>query len=319
MQDTGGDFMNTIKHPINTLKAFIHGKRYDFRPQDRQLLQQIGNKKIDRMTVYRKPLNSAINSMLNALSLGNWNEEKKKYGYDNFFHLYLKVDLENGHSVKVEKNEVITITPTFTQDDLVDAEYFPLRNIYQLNLTLDTLLNNTRMMMGDALFFSYNPFTNNCQNFLLNILRANRILQINPDAQQFIYQDKISEIIKNINPLTQKVAETVTDTAHRFNILTEGAGLRKLDVARKIARKKGIKGQIDISERKNKRFKIKRPDGQIIHFGVWPFKGHGTYIDHNDDKIRKAWQARHSKIMKDGSPAYLNPNSPDFYSFRILW
>lgn len=94
---------------------------------------------------------------------------------------------------------------------------------------------------------------------------------------------------------------------------------RKLELAQKIAKSMGIEGILEISNRKNKRFKITRPDDKIIHFGQWPFRGYGTYIDHYDNSIREAWRARHGKIIKDGKPAFLNVNSPEFYSWWILW
>ena len=94
---------------------------------------------------------------------------------------------------------------------------------------------------------------------------------------------------------------------------------RKLSVARAIMRRKGINGKLDISNRKNKRFVITLNDGSKIHFGVWPYKKHGTYLDHGNDKIRQAWKARHKAILKDGKPAYLNKHSSEFYSWNLLW
>jgi len=97
---------------------------------------------------------------------------------------------------------------------------------------------------------------------------------------------------------------------------------RKLSEARKIALKKGIiksPEELQISKAKNKRFVVIK-DGKRINFGVWNFSGKGTYIDHNDNKLRDAWRARHSKILlKDGTPAYMSKDSPDFYAWRILW
>jgi hypothetical protein len=93
---------------------------------------------------------------------------------------------------------------------------------------------------------------------------------------------------------------------------------RKIKEARAKAKKEGIKGEIYLSKAKNKRFAI-MVDDKIINFGVWPYAGKGTYLDHKDDKIREAWRSRHSKILKDGKPAYLNKNSPEYYSWRILW
>lgn len=93
---------------------------------------------------------------------------------------------------------------------------------------------------------------------------------------------------------------------------------RGLKQVREIANKKGIKGEINISKAKNKRFNI-IVDNKLINFGLWPFKGKGTYIDHHDEKIRNAWRARHEKILKDDKPAYKNKHSADFYAYHLLW
>ena len=96
---------------------------------------------------------------------------------------------------------------------------------------------------------------------------------------------------------------------------------RGLNIVRDIAKKKGIKNweTLSIAEAKNKRFSIISPSGKKINFGLWPFKGEGTFIDHGDKNLLGAWRARHMKIMKDGKPAYLDKESPEHYSYYILW
>ena len=95
---------------------------------------------------------------------------------------------------------------------------------------------------------------------------------------------------------------------------------RKISVAIKIAKEKGLNfNSLSLSTANNKRFSIRSPTGKLINFGQWPFSGKGTFIDHGDEKIKEAWKARHSKIMKQGKPAYLNPESPEYYSWNILW
>jgi hypothetical protein len=96
---------------------------------------------------------------------------------------------------------------------------------------------------------------------------------------------------------------------------------RLLDEAKKIARDRGIKNwsTLELAKAKDKRFSIISPDGKKINFGLYPFKGKGTFIDHNDNKIKEAWKARHKKIMINGKPAYLNKESPEYYNFNILW
>ena len=93
---------------------------------------------------------------------------------------------------------------------------------------------------------------------------------------------------------------------------------RKLATVRRIAKELGIKGKLEVSNKTNKRFMITLDDNSVIHFGLWPYKGRGAFIDHHDDKLKSAWKARHSKIMKDGEPAYLNIYSPEYYSWHLL-
>lgn len=95
---------------------------------------------------------------------------------------------------------------------------------------------------------------------------------------------------------------------------------RKLNDVKNIARNRGIENwdTLKVSNVKNKRFSIISPKGKLINFGLWPFKD-GTFIDHGDVIKRYAWKQRHSKILKNGKPAYLNPESPSFYSYNLLW
>ena len=97
---------------------------------------------------------------------------------------------------------------------------------------------------------------------------------------------------------------------------------RKLNTAKNIAKNKNIKNwqTLEISDVKNKRFSIMSPSNKKISFGQFPYSGSGTFIDHKDEKIKRAWQSRHSKIKdKDGKLAHLNPESASYYSWHILW
>lgn len=95
-------------------------------------------------------------------------------------------------------------------------------------------------------------------------------------------------------------------------------GPLNLDKAISKAKSLGLNYQsLKPSQRKGKRFSIIH-NNKIIHFGAYPY-AIGTYLDHGNDEIKKRWQSRHSKIMKDGMPAYKNKDSPEYYSWHILW
>lgn len=68
------------------------------------------------------------------------------------------------------------------------------------------------------------------------------------------------------------------------------------------------------SNRKGKRFLIEMPErGHKHHFGALPFKK-GTFIDHNDEKLKKAWIARHKKDKN-----WDNKHSGIYYARHLLW
>jgi len=70
------------------------------------------------------------------------------------------------------------------------------------------------------------------------------------------------------------------------------------------------------SNMKGKRFYV-RYMGKKIHFGA---KGGQTFLDHRDEKKRKAWLARHTKIRdKQGRLVHKLKTSPSFWSKTILW
>ena len=94
-----------------------------------------------------------------------------------------------------------------------------------------------------------------------------------------------------------------------------------LTKAMMIAKSKNIENwdTLKMSNVKNKRFSIRSPSNKLINFGLYPYNGRGAYMDHGDIKIRDAWRARHSKILKDGKKAYEDKESPEYYNWNILW
>lgn len=82
---------------------------------------------------------------------------------------------------------------------------------------------------------------------------------------------------------------------------------------------KAIKlGAVDfgLSDRKDKRFYVIYGN-KIIHFGAKKGK---TFYDTYDEAKRRAWRARHSKIVNaDGVPFYTIKTSPEFWNWNLTW
>lgn len=71
------------------------------------------------------------------------------------------------------------------------------------------------------------------------------------------------------------------------------------------------------SNRKNKKFKVLTPNGNIIHFGQ---KGYEDFTQHKDEKRRKNYCKRSAGIKdKNGKLTKNNKESANYYSRKFLW
>jgi hypothetical protein len=187
----------------------LQGVRMDYSPPVRAFLEDKGGMLVEDLRIRRAPIGSAINGALELVTAGQWEQAKAKYGYDKLFHLSLIVN----SSVVVEKNAVVNVGPV----DRVDgAEYYSVN--LQGTTTLNDLLENCRKGMGDAAYFSYDAFKNNCQ-VLRDLLRVNELLT--SGAQAFLFQD-VGELMSELPGITPKVAKAVTTLGALFDVALYG-------------------------------------------------------------------------------------------------
>jgi len=146
-------------------------------PTIKKLLSQYGDKQIEMITIYRKPIQSYINVVLNTLSLGQLNKNLREANYDKLFHLYMIVKLSYHEYILIEKNERINIHKVNKIDNMIENR--EINNIN--NLTINQMLNNTINRIGNDNFYTYKSHSWNCQNFILNVLKSNNLL--NNDLQ----------------------------------------------------------------------------------------------------------------------------------------
>jgi len=89
-----------------------------------------------------------------------------------------------------------------------------------------------------------------------------------------------------------------------------------IQAMRNYAKRKLGATDLQKSTRKNKRFMVEY-QGRLIHFGS---ATGSTFGDHGDEKKRKAWRARHSKIkLKDGRLAHQVKGTPSYFAWHLLW
>lgn len=82
--------------------------------------------------------------------------------------------------------------------------------------------------------------------------------------------------------------------------------------------------KIERSTKSEKKFSVRSPSGKLVHFAQ---KGYGDFDLHRRAlgmKFALKKRARYIKshkaiLLKDGTPAWKNPESPEFYSMRATW
>ena len=73
---------------------------------------------------------------------------------------------------------------------------------------------------------------------------------------------------------------------------------------------------IDMSMRKDKRFKLTMNNGDVYHFGL---DSGSTYLDHKDKKKRDAYRKRHHANYNERLLIDSITPSPALFSYYLLW
>jgi len=209
----GGSIFSS--EPIDTHQTYsnaLFNGRDNYPPAERKLLLKIGNEIITSITIGRTALISAIKTAGEYI-IGD------TIPYDNFYHLFLIFGLSNGQLLRVEKNHVISISLISS----LPVADFQVINYIPSGLTVNELLNNTKMYMGGK-YFLYQAFNNNCQDFVMSILLSNNI-NLSSKDREFIKQD-VKGSLKN-STFLRKNSNRLTDLARVADVALLGAGIRK--------------------------------------------------------------------------------------------
>jgi len=233
-------FLQRPNSMIQQIKDKIKEKVFfpsrEFSNSFKSIMSKYGNLKIISAKIRRAPIGSAINSLLNILSFGKFEQYRKEKNFDKYFHLGIVLELEGGKKLLLEKNA----KPEFSENfkDTSDTAYMGPVTISG-QPTLNEFIQKTVDMNGMYKFTNYDPFTNNCQAFILMLLQANNSLT--PALKNFIYQD-VQTLLERIPSFTDRLARFATDSAARLQELTgNGTKPKRLKHTSKTSRSKFLK------------------------------------------------------------------------------
>ena len=178
-------------------------------------LKKYGDSTVREVIVGRTKVQKVVQTLLNAMTLGNFNKEKQKYGYDDIYYLYAVLVLDNGVKLITERNQRIVLTEDTNNRDNVSEKIS-----ISTNIKLNQLFQNAINADGDKIW-RYDSLSNNCQNFITSLLRNSGYLT--EEANTFINQ-KVDNLL---DPTTQSIAQKTTDIASIFENLIKGGAIKK--------------------------------------------------------------------------------------------
>jgi len=198
-------------------------------PQNvKNALSKIGNKTIVSARLGRTPVQSIIQGLLKTVA---------NVPYDDLFHLFIELTLDNGQIWCLEKIERINLVKE-NRSKKTGAEFL---SSFPVNKTVNELFTNTKNQMG-VKFLPYQSANNNCQFFIMGVLNGNGFN--NSERTSFVKQDTKS-IFKN-NPALRKFANTLTDVGGYVNAIKEST-----DLYRNSKKKKSL-SDIGLADKDNK-------------------------------------------------------------------
>lgn len=203
------DAFNYIKNAVSIT---------DYSATTKPLLEKYGILPIVGITIRREPVNIAVELALQGVSEGKWLDLKKKYGFDEFFHLSMVVTVA-GAVERVWKNGVKKMYPKELAIEKLsvvsineDVEIKPTMETLEVRVThrfsIKDMFDKAREKYGDTRFFSYSALgNNNCQNFIQMLLTVEGLYT--EEVNNFVFQD-ITALVKELPESTQLFSQGVT-------------------------------------------------------------------------------------------------------------
>jgi hypothetical protein len=205
------------------------GQRLDYPPPFRDLLAKIGSKLVGQVSVARTPMAGGVQKALNVITVGKWEAGKSEIPYDDVYHLLMILTID-GVQYALDKKAVLELEP-FNNAMKTVTGFSELSVPVLKTVPLSDFLANGVHEMGMSNYFTYDPFTNNCQYYINGVMNGNTkagVVTYTPEAQQFVMQN-VQQLTSKLSSGVQGLMKGVTNFAHRANILMYGKGFSPKD------------------------------------------------------------------------------------------
>lgn len=281
-----------------------------------QTLKKYGDYRVNRFRIHRNPIQSALKSILNALTLGKFKRETAHY--DDVYHLFCVFELVPKVGKKVymltEKRPAINWSH---KTDLMGARHYithaqSMNGLYPamrdgINPSGKTLSQMVQYYINKHPnnWWKYDPVHMNCQEYIQGLLHGIDVTW----EDEFIKQD----IDNAVTPLAHEVAKGVTDVGAFFSRIFGageplcGAGLHDYEmdgkgVPKPYIRNEALRKAYDLANTKDT---IRFPDGMLTpNFSrVFPYYYFWDDLPKSSGAVAKRFLP-HTKKFKVHHPVY---------------
>jgi hypothetical protein len=205
----GMGFFDSLK---NVAKRAANVVTNTYSPNAEAAVKKYGDFTVTAFEIIRKPVESVFKGLLNAISLGKFNDYKEKY--DDVFHLALILKLNRGNEevyLLTEKRPNIHFTPVKSFSDHKAALEDVILDKDFKHITFAELIARTMGIMGDK-FHKYDPVNNNCQVYIVALVNQLGVFKYN----DFILQNARDFVSGH----TSGIATAITKLGHFTGRLT---------------------------------------------------------------------------------------------------
>lgn len=186
-------------------------------PSVRDTLRKYGDVPIVGLQLCRRPLSKVLTAAGDVLSAFALSQVIRQNGYDQLYHLYCLLHLQNQVTLLVDKSEVVRAMSVPGDYSEAGQSCIPVPG--KKIGTLNELFERGKKTLGNR-FWLYDAANNNCQIFLVSIFGD----ILNETQRKWVLQNVQTAIKKG--SLLQRVARTLTDTAALAHRIIYGKGLK---------------------------------------------------------------------------------------------
>jgi hypothetical protein len=209
-------FKKGIDAIVTPVKEFFSPNLSSYNNATNRALVEWGTRPIERLVIHRKPVEEVLSTVLNTVSFGKWEQARRKYGFDKFFHLSLVATVKEVGEVCIEKLDRVSVSKNIPRGSDVEMLEVSLEGKV---FSLMEMMEKARKEVGDKTFFEYDSFKNNCQYFISYLLKAEGLYK--EREKEFVFQD-ISKLVQELPSHVSHFQRGVTDIAATWNKISGG-------------------------------------------------------------------------------------------------